>query len=150
MKKILLTFLLIAFSIAINAQTIFGKWYSKDETGKIDSAIEVYEKNGKAFAKIIELWYRGSRVTDPKGQNAVCDLCEGENKGKKKLGLNILADLEKDGNEWSGGTILDPRNGKIYTCYIELINPHKLKIRAYLGISLLGRTVYFERVGVQL
>ena len=96
------------------------------------------------------MWHRGSRVTDPKGQNAVCDLCEGENKGKKKLGLNILADLEKDGNEWSGGTILDPRNGKIYTCYIELINPHKLKIRAYLGISLLGRTVYLERVGVQL
>jgi len=77
-------------------------------------------------------------------------LCEGENKGKKKLGLNILADLEKDGNEWSGGTILDPRNGKIYTCYIQLINPHKLKIRAYLGISLLGRTVYLERAGVQL
>lgn len=150
MKKVFFTTLLLALSITINAQTIFGKWYSKDETGKIDSAIEVYEKNGKAFAKIIELWYRGSRVTDPKGQNAVCDLCEGENKGKKKLGLNILADLEKDGNEWSGGTILDPRNGKIYTCYIQLINPHKLKIRAYLGISLLGRTVYLERAEVQL
>ena len=150
MKKRLLTFFLIAFSIAINAQTIFGKWYSKDEMGKIDSVIEVYEKNEKAFAKISELWYGGSRVTDPKGLNEVCDLCEGENKGKKKLGLNILADLEKDGNEWSGGTILDPENGKIYTCYIELINPHKLKIRAYLGITLLGRTVYLERVGVQL
>jgi len=148
MKKRLLTFLLIAFSIAINAQTIFGKWYSKDETGKIDSAIEVYEKNGKAFAKIIELWYRGSRVTDPKGQNAVCDLCEGENKGKKKLGLNILEGLKKDGNKWSGGTILDPRNGKVYKCYIELINPHKLKIRGYIGISLLGVTAYWERAGV--
>ena len=141
MKKRLLTFLLIAFSIAINAQTIFGKWYSKDEMGKIDSVIEVYEKDGKAFAKIIE-------VTDPKRQNAVCDLCEGENKGKKNLGLNILADLEKDGNEWSEGTILDPNNGKIYTCYIELINPNKLKIRAYIGVSLLGRTVYWERAGV--
>ena len=95
MKKRLLTFLLIAFSIAINAQTIFGKWYSKDETGKIDSAIEVYEKNGKAFAKIIELWYRGSRVTDPKGQNAVCDLCEGENKGKKKIRLKYLSGFRK-------------------------------------------------------
>ena len=141
MKKKLLTFLLIAFSIAINAQTIFGKWYNKDETGKIDSVIEVYEKDGKAFAKIIE-------ITHPKGQNAVCDLCEGKNKGKKILGLNILADLEKDGNEWSEGTILDPNNGKIYTCYIELINPNKLKIRAYIGVSLLGRTVYWERAGV--
>jgi len=148
MKKRLLTFLLIATSLAINSQTIFGKWYSKDEMGKIDSVIEVYEKDGKAFAKIIELWYRGSRVTDPKGLNEVCDLCEGENKGKKILGLNILEGLKKDGNEWSGGTILDPRNGKVYKCYIELINPNKLKIRGYIGISLLGVTAYWERAGV--
>jgi uncharacterized protein (DUF2147 family) len=142
MKKRLLTFLLIAFSIAINSQTIFGKWHSKnDETGKIDSVIEVYKKDGKAFGKIIE-------VKNPERQNAVCDLCEGEDKGKKILGLNILTDLEKDGNEWSEGTILDPNNGKIYTCYIELINPNKLKIRAYIGVSLLGRTVYWERAGV--
>ena len=141
MKKRLLTFLLIAFSIAINAQTIFGKWYNKDETGKIDSVIEVYEKDGKAFAKIIE-------IKNPKRQNAVCDLCEGENKGKKILGLNILAGLKKDGSEWSEGTILDPRNGKIYTCYIELINPKKLKIRGYIGFSLFGKTAYWERAGV--
>ena len=94
------------------------------------------------------MWYRGSRVTDPKGHNGVCDLCEGENKGKKILGLNILEGLKKDGNKWSGGTILDPRNGKVYKCYIELINPHKLKIRGYIGISLLGVTAYWERAGV--
>ena len=141
MKKRLLTFLLIATSLAINSQTIFGKWNNKDlNTGKIDSVIEVYEKDGKAFAKIVESY--------PKGHNGVCDLCEGENKGKKILGLNILAGLKKDGNKWSGGTILDPRNGKVYKCYIELINPNKLKIRGYIGISLLGVTAYWERAGV--
>jgi hypothetical protein len=36
----------------------------------------VYEKDGKAFAKIIE-------IKDPKKQNTVCNLCEGDNKGKK-------------------------------------------------------------------
>lgn len=139
MKKIFLPFLLFIFTISINAQTIFGKWHSKnDDTGKVDSVIEVYEKNGKAFAKIIE-------VKDPARQNAVCDLCEGENKGKKILGLDILTGLQEDGNEWSGGTILDPRNGKVYKCYIELEKPNKLKLRGYIGFSLFGKTAYWER-----
>ena len=139
MKKRLLTLLLIATSLGINSQTIFGKWHSKnDKTGKIDSVIEIYEKEGKAFAKIIE-------VKDPKRQNAVCNMCEGKNKGKKILGLNILTGLEKDYEEWSGGTILDPRNGKVYKCYIELINPNKLKVRGYIGISLFGVTAYWQK-----
>ncbi|WP_299063619.1 DUF2147 domain-containing protein [uncultured Polaribacter sp.] len=139
MKKIFFTLLLITISFTINAQTIFGKWHSKnDETGKVDSVIEVYEKNGKAYAKIIE-------VKDPARQNAVCDLCEGDNKGKKILGLDILTGLEEDGEEWSGGTILDPRNGKVYKCYIALEKPNKLKLRGYIGFSVFGKTAYWER-----
>ena len=139
MKKSILTILIVAFSFSLNAQTIFGKWNSKnDETGKIDSVVEVYEKNGKAYAKIIE-------IKDPERQNSVCTECEGKNKGKKILGLNILTGLEKDDDEWSGGKILDPRNGKIYKCFIKLEGDNKLKIRGYVGFSLLGKTKYWER-----
>ena len=139
MKKIFLTLVILAVSTSINAQTIFGKWHSKNEkTGKIDSVIEVYDKDGKAYAKIIE-------IKDPKRQNSVCDLCEDENKDKPIIGLNILTGLEKVDNEWSGGNILDPRNGKIYKCYIELEKPDTLKIRGYIGFSLFGKTAYWER-----
>jgi uncharacterized protein (DUF2147 family) len=139
MKKVFFTTLLFALSITINAQTIFGKWNSKNnETGEIDSVIEVYEKSGKAFAKIIE-------IKDIKRQAVVCDLCEGENKDKPILGLNILTGLEKDDDEWSGGNILDPRNGKIYKCYIKLVKPNKLKLRGYIGLALFGKTAYWER-----
>ena len=139
MKKIFLSVLFITISFSLNAQTIFGKWHSKnDETGKVDSVIEVYEKNGKAFAKIIE-------IKNPDRKNAVCDLCEGNNKNKPILGLNILTGLQKDGDEWSGGQILDPRNGKVYKCYILLENPDKLKIRGYIGFALIGKTAYWER-----
>ena len=55
MKKTLFIFLCIT-SFSINAQTIFGKWENRDEeTNKVDSVIEIYEKNGKAYAKIIEI-----------------------------------------------------------------------------------------------
>lgn len=139
MKKIIFT---IAFTICvftINAQTIFGKWHStNDDTGKVDSVIEMYEENGKAYAKIIE-------IKDPKRQKAVCDKCEGENKNKPILGLEILTGLKKDDDEWSGGEILDPRNGKVYKCYIELVKPNKLKVRGFIGFSLLGKTKYWNR-----
>jgi len=139
MKKIFLMLVLVTVSNAINAQTIFGKWHSKNEsTGKVDSVIEVYEKGGKAFAKIIE-------IKNPDRKNAVCDLCEGENKNKPIMGLNILTGLEKDGDEWSGGKILDPRNGKIYKCYIQLEGDKKLKIRGYIGFALIGKTAYWTR-----
>ena len=138
-KKIVITLgLVFAFSTT-NAQTIFGKWNStNDETGEVDSVVEVYEKEGKAYAKIVA-------IKDPKRQTAVCDKCEGKNKNKPILGLEILSGLEKDDDEWSGGKILDPRNGKIYKCFIQLENPNKLKLRGYIGFSLLGKTKYWTR-----
>lgn len=139
MKKTFLTLVLLLACISINAQTIFGKWNStNDDTGEVDSVIEVYKKNGKAYAKVIE-------IKDANRQNAVCNLCEGSNKNKPILGLNILTGLQQDDDEWSGGTILDPRNGKTYKCYIQLVAPNKLKLRGYLGVSLFGKTAYWTR-----
>ena len=138
MKK-LFTLLLLVVAITTNSQTIFGKWNStNDDTGKIDSVVEIYEKNGKAFAKIVE-------IKDANRQNAVCEQCSGKNKNKPILGLEILTGLEKDDDEWSGGKILDPRNGKIYKCFIKLEEPNKLKLRGYIGFSLLGKTKYWTR-----
>lgn len=139
MKKTFLTIVLFVITISVNSQTIFGKWNSKnDETGKVDSVIEIYEKDGKAFAKIID-------IKNPDRRNGICTQCEDENKNKPILGLNILTGLEKDGEEWSGGTILDPRNGKVYKCYITLVKPNKLKIRGYIGLSIFGKTAYWKR-----
>ena len=139
MKTILSGILLVLLSIASNAQTIFGKWETRnEETNKVDSVIEIYEKNGKAFAKVVE-------IVDPARRNVACIYCEGENKGKPVLGLEILSGLEKDNEEWSGGEILDPRNGKVYNCYIKLVNKNKLKLRGYIGISLFGKTRYWHR-----
>ena len=138
MKKINLL-LLIIISYTANSQTIFGKWHSfNDETQEVESVIEVYEKNGKAFAKIIE-------IKNPDRKTAVCDMCKGSNKNKPILDMEILSGLQMNDDEWSGGKILDPKNGKEYKCYIKLVEDNKLKIRGYIGFSLLGRTAYWQR-----
>lgn len=139
MKKTILTFVIFTITLSANAQTIFGKWENRDEdTNKVDSVIEVYEKNGKAYAKIIE-------ITNPDRKNALCDKCNDHRKNKPILGMDILTGLSKNGKEWSGGEILDPKKGKIYNCFIELKGKNKLKVRGYIGLSLFGRTVYWHR-----
>jgi len=139
MKNLILTAIVMVFTISTNAQTIFGQWENRDEdTGNVDSVIEVYEKEGKAYAKIIE-------ITDPAKKNNVCDKCEGTNKDKPILGMDILTGLSKDGDEWSGGEIVDPKKGSVYNCFIELKGKDKLKVRGFVGVALFGRTVYWHR-----
>lgn len=141
MKKILLTFSLIALSvITAVAQDVTGKWKTfDDETGKAKSIVEIYKQNGKIFGKVLE-------ITDPTKRDAICTECPGDDKGKPIMGLVILKDLKKDGKEYSGGTIMDPNNGKVYKSYIELDGANTLKVRGYVGFSLLGRTQSWTRV----
>jgi uncharacterized protein (DUF2147 family) len=61
----------------------------------------------------------------------------------------LLKDFEFDGkDEWEDGKIYDPKNGKTYSCYIEFKDETKnlLKVRGYIGFSMIGRTTYWTRV----
>lgn len=138
MNKFSLSLLLLVLPIMVLSQSITGEWETyDDETQEKKALIEIYETNGKYFAKIVK-----SYISD---QDATCEECKGDKKGKPIAGLVIIEDLEEDGDEFNGGTIMDPENGKTYKCYIELLDDGKLKVRGYLGISLLGRTQYWRR-----
>lgn len=122
------------------AQDITGKWKTiDDKSGEAKSIVEIFKKNGKVYGKVIE-------ILDPTKQKATCRNCPEEFNGKPILGMVILNDLEKDGDEYSGGTVLDPNNGKVYKCLIALEGPNKLEVRGYIGFSLIGRSQYWERV----
>ena len=138
MKKLLILsfiFLLFVASSAMAQTSIFGKWKTiDDETGEAKSVVEIYEKNGKAFGKVIKIY-------NPDKQDAVCDECDEDDprKGQKILGMEILKNMKKDGDEWTGGHILDPNNGSVYKCTLW-IEDGNLHVRGYIGFSLLGRT----------
>lgn len=124
----------------VQSQTVIGKWKTiDDETGEAKSIVEVYEQSGKIYGKII-------RILRKEHVNDVCSLCPGANKNKPILGMVIINGLKKDGDEYKGGTILDPTTGKTYKCNITLDGVDKLKLRGFIGISLLGRTQYWSRI----
>ena len=55
--------------------------------------------------------------------------------------MTILWGLKKDGDQFSGGEILDPKNGKIYRAKMKLVDDGaKLEVRGFIGISLFGRS----------
>lgn len=141
MKRIVFSFVVVLLhTVMLQAQSIMGKWKTiDDETGNEKSIVEIFEENGKVYGKIIELF-------EEKNKNAICSNCSGINENKPYLGLIIINDLKKDGNEWNGGTILDPKTGKEYKCLIALESTNKLKVRGYVGFSLIGRTQYWQRI----
>ena len=140
MTKFTGLFLILFFTASLSqSQNITGKWYSIDpDTNEKESIIEIYQQNNKVYAKIISLL-----KDEDKGK--VCDECTGKDKDKPIEGLVIVKGLSKDGDEWNDGKILDPKNGKYYKCYITLEEKGKLKIRGYIGFSLIGRTEYWFR-----
>jgi uncharacterized protein (DUF2147 family) len=120
-----------------------GYWKTiDDKTGTPASVIHIWKDGDSVNGKIVQLFLQPGEDADP-----TCEECEGDLKQKKIVGLTILSGLEEDGDEWSGGDILDPENGKSYSCTVEVQEGgKKLKVRGYLGISLLGRTQYWHRV----
>jgi len=138
---LLLTHLLAAQGTAQNSPV--GKWQTIDDaTGKPKSIVTIWEESGKLFAKIDEVLN-----ADADNPNHLCIHCQGDLKDKPEVGLRILWDMKKDGDEWSGGKILDPHNGKVYRCTISLEDSgRKLKVRGFIGISLIGRTQYWTRL----
>jgi len=142
MKKSIFFCLIVFFTIShfAQSQTVLGKWKTiDDETGQAKSIVEVYEKSGKVYGKIVE-------ILNPEKRNAVCTKCSGKDKNAPILGLMIIKDLVKDGNEYNGGKILDPLKGEEYKCFITLDGKDKLKVRGFIGLSVFGRTQYWYRV----
>jgi uncharacterized protein (DUF2147 family) len=119
-----------------------GRWRTVDDvTGKPQSVVSIWEENGKLYGRVQELV-----DPDPQDPNPRCEDCTGEQKGKPVIGLRILWDLEKDGDAWSGGTILDPASGKTYNCLLSVEDGgNTLKVRGFRGFSVLGRTQHWFR-----
>ena len=137
MTKILRTCILACLIIpgTYGQEQIFGKWKTvDDETGETKSVVEIFKKDNKAFGRIV-------KIINKERQDAVCDKCDTDDprRDQKILGMEIIKDLEKDGSEWDGGTILDPQNGKVYKCKLW-VEDKKLTVRGYIGFSWIGRS----------
>ncbi len=143
-------FLMFSSMQSVFSKTIDGYWQTiSDTTDKPSSVFKIqrYKVKGKEeyFGKVIKICPQdGNKPTD------VCKNCSGSVSylhNKPIQGMTILFSLINQGNNvYSDGEILDPKEGKVYSVTLTLEQPNKLKVRGYIGFSLLGRTQYWYRL----
>ena len=127
---------------AVAAGTPVGTWRSiDDKTRKERSIIRITEESGELKGVVEKIFDQPD--DDPAH---LCKECRAERKDKPIVGMTILWGLKKDGDQYSGGEILDPKNGKIYRAKMKLVdNGAKLEVRGFIGVSLFGRSQTWVR-----
>ncbi|NEX64259.1 DUF2147 domain-containing protein [Noviherbaspirillum galbum] len=134
----------LAFGAAAWAQeTPVGLWKTiDDQSGKPKSLVRITEVNGELRGRIEKLYREPGEDPNPR-----CDACDGNLKDQPILGMTILTGLKKDGDEYNGGKVLDPANGKVYNSKLSLADGgRKLNMRGYIGVPMLGRTQTWLRM----
>ena len=141
-RQSLAAFAIYTLSFAAQAQmTSVGTWHTiDDKTKEVKSEILVTETAGVISGKVTKLLRKDAK------QDAVCDECTDERKGKPMIGLEIIRGAKKvEGKDvWEDGKILDPENGKSYTLKMTPIEGgKKLEVRGSIGPF--GRTQTWVR-----
>jgi uncharacterized protein (DUF2147 family) len=133
----------ILLSLAAFSQTkaddIVGIWLAD---GKEPAKIQIFRSGERFYGKIV--WIKNP--TDANGNPRV----DAKNPDESRrhypiLGLMILSGFKFNGEEWKSGDIYDPQNGKTYSSHMHLKDHNTLKLRGFIGISLIGRTETWTR-----
>lgn len=120
-------------------QSAVGRWQVVNSDGSPGGKVETYLVDGKLFGHVTEV--RPGRTAKD-----VCDKCPGDDKNQLILGMVIMRSFHIEGDDWVGGTVVDPENGKEYKGKIWAVGKDSLKMRGFVGISLLGRTETWTRI----
>ncbi len=127
MLKLVLSVFSFFICSLLMAQDFVGQWTTY-KNGEAQSEVEIYEQNGMLFGKII-------KMINPPDQNAICKKCKGDLKDTPLVGLVIITDMKKEGRIYSKGTILNPSNGRSYSCQLSIDekDPNILMVRGSSG-----------------
>jgi uncharacterized protein (DUF2147 family) len=115
---------------------IVGTWL----TSAKDSAITIHLEGGTYVGHITWLEEAAGRpTTDEKNPDAAL-------RARPLVGLAVLTGLRATGGgAYEGGKIYNPKEGKTYSAEAKLDGANVLKLRGFIGISLLGKTEIWTR-----
>lgn len=147
-KTLFVVFCIFATATSVMAQNISGIWrHIDDKTGASKAHIQIQKEEDGTFTGTI------IKVTPMPGYKPkeICIACPMPYTNKPILGLEVLKGLKYDkNNSYSGGKILDPLTGKIYSMNAKLsAKGNRLQMRGYIGVSALGRSQTWVRSAIQ-
>ncbi|MGI6198069.1 MAG: DUF2147 domain-containing protein [Candidatus Cloacimonadaceae bacterium] len=145
MKHLLSIALILVLCLPLVAQKvskddITGKWY----TEKKDSIIQIFKTEAGSYnGKLV--WIKEAIDKDGK---PIVDKNNPDKKLRNRPLMNmvIITGLEyKKKASYEGGKIYNPDDGKTYNCKVEMPNVNTLKLRGFVGVSVLGKTNTWTR-----
>lgn len=129
-------------SLLAQAGRVVGYWLTEDG----DSQVEIFRTpEGQYSGRVVWLEEPLNEAGRPKVDDQNPDRARHDT---PIIGLHILSGYSYDASkqEWSGGTIYDPKNGRTYTAYMRLEDDQRLRIRGYvMGMRFMGRTTHWVR-----
>jgi uncharacterized protein (DUF2147 family) len=129
-------------SLAAAQADIAGTWQQiDDESNEVQSLVTIVARGGVYEGSISKLFLKPG---DP--PNPVCDACPGTLRNAPLVGLKIIENMRRAGDVYTGGTILDPDDGKAYSAELKLSpDGRELTVTGYIGVPLLGRSQVWKR-----
>jgi uncharacterized protein (DUF2147 family) len=123
--------------------TAAGLWQAVDrDSGQPTGWFLFRDHDGVFDGTIVKMYLKPGE-----SPGVTCDKCKDDRKDRPWLGLEIIRGMKRDNLSYTGGTILDPRNGNVYNAMMTLTpDGQTLVVRGYLGISLLGQNQYWTRL----
>ena len=118
MRIIALLALILLPTLAAHAQqSPVGRWKTFDE-GRPRGIVEIHQsRDGSLAGRVVQV------LDLEHGPNPLCVKCRGADRDKQIIGMVTLRGLKPVGKgRWSGGSVLDPENGKTYKAKLELLD----------------------------
>ncbi len=123
-------------SMTYPADAILGEWCTQQEENRPPGRIKFARADDGTYMGIVSWQSAPKKDVHNKDPNL---------RDRPLVGIVLMWHLRYDNGSYVDGRVYNPEDGSTYRLNAEVLSPESLKIRGFLGISLLGQSKVWTR-----